>query len=63
MVKLLTWRGLRGGLPVALALVLRNHVHADLLLILTYFVVAFSILVKGLSMKPLLRLYVSRETT
>jgi len=62
MVKLLTWGGLRGGLPVALALVLRDHLparQADLLLVMTYFVVAFSILVQGLSMKPLLRLYVS----
>jgi CPA1 family monovalent cation:H+ antiporter len=62
MVKLLTWGGLRGGLPVALALVLRDHLparQADLLLVMTYFVVAFSILVQGLSMKSLLRLYVS----
>jgi CPA1 family monovalent cation:H+ antiporter len=62
MVKLLTWGGLRGGLPVALALVLRDHLparQADLLLVMTYFVVAFSILVQGLSMKPLLKLYVS----
>ena len=62
MVKLLTWGGLRGGLPVALALVLRDHLparQADLLLVMTYFVVAFSILVQGLSMKPLLRLYVT----
>jgi NhaP-type Na+/H+ or K+/H+ antiporter len=48
---------------VALALVLRDHLptrQADLLLVMTYFVVAFSILVQGLSMKPLLRLYVTR---
>ena len=64
MVKLLTWGGLRGGLPVALALVLRDHLptrQADLLLVMTYFVVAFSILVQGLSMKPLLRFYVSAD--
>lgn len=64
MVKLLTWGGLRGGLPVALALVLRDHMparEADLLLVMTYFVVAFSILVQGLSMKPLLKLYVSAD--
>jgi CPA1 family monovalent cation:H+ antiporter len=64
MVKLLTWGGLRGGLPVALALVLRNHLptrQADLLLVMTYFVVAFSILVQGLSMKALLRRYASTD--
>ena len=62
MVKLLTWGGLRGGLPVALALVLRDHLparQADLLLVMTYLVVVFSILVQGLSMKPLVRRYVS----
>jgi NhaP-type Na+/H+ or K+/H+ antiporter len=47
---------------VALALVLRDHLparQADLLLVMTYFVVVFSILVQGLSMKPLVSLYVS----
>jgi CPA1 family monovalent cation:H+ antiporter len=61
-VTLLTWGGLRGGLAVALALVLRDHLpaqQADVLLVMTYFVVVFSILVQALSMKPLVRLYVS----
>ena len=61
-MQLLTWSGLRGGLAVALALVLRDHLparQADVLLVMTYFVVVFSILVQALSMKPLLRFYVS----
>ena len=65
-VKLLTWDGLRGGLPVALALVLRNHLptpQADVLLIMTYFVVVFSVMVQGLSMKPLVKLYVGAAGT
>ena len=60
MVGLLTWGGLRGGLAVALALVLRDHLPAraaDLLLVMTYVVVAFSVLVQGLSMKALVRRY------
>jgi CPA1 family monovalent cation:H+ antiporter len=60
MVGLLTWGGLRGGLAVALALVLRDHLpagRADLLLVMTYVVVAFSVLVQGLSMKALVRRY------
>jgi CPA1 family monovalent cation:H+ antiporter len=60
MVGLLAWGGLRGGLAVALALVLRNHLPpgpADLLLVMTYVVVAFSVLVQGLSMKALVRRY------
>ncbi len=58
MVRLLTWGGLRGGLAVALALVLRDHLPAapgDLLLVMTYVVVAFSVLVQGLSMPALVR--------
>jgi monovalent cation:H+ antiporter, CPA1 family len=65
-VKLLTWGGLRGGLPVALALVLRNHLptpQADVLLVMTYFVVVFSIMVQGLSMKPLVKVYVGAAGT
>ena len=61
-VKLLTWGGLHGGLAVALALVLRDHLparQADVLLMMTYLVVVFSMLVQALSMKPLVRLYVS----
>jgi CPA1 family monovalent cation:H+ antiporter len=65
-VKLLTWGGLRGGLPVALALVLRNQLptpQADVLLVMTYFVVVFSVMVQGLSMKPLVKLYVGAAGT
>jgi CPA1 family monovalent cation:H+ antiporter len=61
-VKLLTWGGLRGGLAVALALALRDHLparQADVLLVMTYFVVVFSILVQALSMKPFVRFYAS----
>jgi CPA1 family monovalent cation:H+ antiporter len=61
-VTLLTWGGLRGGLAVALALVLRSHLptpQGDIVLVMTYLVVVFSILVQGLSMKPLVRFYVS----
>ena len=46
---------------MALALVLRNHLptpQADVLLVMTYVVVVFSIMVQGLSMKPLVKLYV-----
>ena len=44
-----------------MALGLRDHLperQADLLLVMTYLVVVFSVLVQGLSMRPLLRLYV-----
>jgi CPA1 family monovalent cation:H+ antiporter len=61
-VKLLIWGGLRGGLSVALALVLRDHLparQADVLLVMTYLMVVFSILVQASSMKPIVRRYVT----
>lgn len=49
-VKILTWGGLRGGISVALALSLPAGSERDLLLTITYCVVAFSILVQGLTL-------------
>ncbi len=51
----LTWGGLRGGLSMVLALALpRTFVHRELILTLTFGVVLLSLLVQGLTMKPLL---------
>jgi CPA1 family monovalent cation:H+ antiporter len=47
--KVLTWGGLRGGISVALALSLPLGGERDIIVSLTYGVVAFSILVQGLS--------------
>lgn len=52
-IKLLTWSGLRGGISVALALSLPSGGHSDLLVTVTYIVVAFSIVVQGLTVGPL----------
>jgi Na+:H+ antiporter len=53
----LVWGGLHGALSLALALSLsRNFPHRDDILAFTVGVVAFSIVVQGLTMKPLLRL-------
>jgi CPA1 family monovalent cation:H+ antiporter len=54
-VKILTWGGLRGGLAVALALSLPQGAHRDTILVMTYAIVAVSILVQGLSLPRLLR--------
>jgi len=62
---LFTWAGLRGGLAVALALSLRDHLpvaKGDVILVMTYCVVVFSIMVQALSMKPLVRLYLTEST-
>lgn len=54
-IPLLTWSGLRGGISVALALSLPNVSEKPVILTMTYAVVVFSIIVQGLSMKPLVR--------
>ena len=58
-VTLMVWGGLRGGLSIAMALALRNLLAghdgraAEMVLSMTYVVVAFSILVQGASLQPL----------
>jgi CPA1 family monovalent cation:H+ antiporter len=49
LVKILTWGGLRGGISVALALSLPAGFERDVLLLMTYVVVLFSIIVQGLT--------------
>jgi len=46
---IMTWGGLRGGISIALALSLTAEMHRELFLVVTYFIVVFSILVQGLS--------------
>jgi CPA1 family monovalent cation:H+ antiporter len=62
-VKILTWGGLRGGLALAMALSIppSDTWTRDILLAATYLVVVFSIVVQGLTMKPLLRLWTGRD--
>jgi CPA1 family monovalent cation:H+ antiporter len=55
VVKILTWGGIRGGISVALALSLPSGPAREVLLAATYVVVAFSILVQGLTIGPLTR--------
>jgi CPA1 family monovalent cation:H+ antiporter len=53
--KILTWGGLRGGISVALALSLPTGPERDVIVPATYTIVAFSILVQGLTVGPLVR--------
>jgi len=55
-IRILTWGGLRGGIPVAMALSLANALEASAarpIMTMAYVVVAFSILVQGLTVKRL----------
>ena len=54
-LSLLTWGGLRGGISVALALSLQADMSRDLIVVVTYVVVIFSILVQGLTISTLVR--------
>lgn len=56
MVSTLIWGGLRGGLAVALALTIPAGEHRDLILAMTYGVVAFAVIVQGLTIRPLINL-------
>lgn len=60
-VRILTWGGLRGGLAVALALSLPANDHRALILAMTYAIVAFAIIVQGISIKPLVKRVTSNQ--
>jgi CPA1 family monovalent cation:H+ antiporter len=48
-VTILTWGGLRGGLSVAMALSLPQNMHRDEIVLITYIIVVFSIIIQGLT--------------
>ena len=54
-VAILTWGGLRGGISVALALSLPASPQREMVLVMTYVLVVFSILVQGLTIGRLAR--------
>lgn len=52
---IMTWGGLRGGISIALALSLAEHMSRTPLLTITYIVVIFSIIVQGLTVGALVK--------
>lgn len=53
IITIMTWGGLRGGISIALALSLVGP-YRNTIVLITYFVVLFSIIVQGLTMRPLI---------
>jgi CPA1 family monovalent cation:H+ antiporter len=52
---IMTWGGLRGGISIALALSLTQEMHKELFLVITYIIVAFSIIGQGLTVEPIVK--------
>ena len=66
-VPILTWGGLRGGLAFALAMSIPSYTHSetgfivtDAILVMTYMVVLFSILIQGSTIAGLIRRYTNK---
>lgn len=57
-ITLITWGGLRGGLSVAMALSLPPGPERQIILVMTYVVVVFSILVQGLTLSRVAKRFV-----
>lgn len=53
MIAILTWGGLRGGLALALALSLPADPRVNPIIAITYGIVTFSVIIQGLTIKPL----------
>ena len=57
---IMTWSGIRGGVSIALALSLPDSAPRDIILVFTYIVVVFSIIVQGLTLRPAVKWYKKR---
>jgi len=55
VIEIMTWGGLRGGISIALALSLPLGSEREVILTITYLVVAFSILVQGLTVSQVVK--------
>jgi len=55
IIRILTWGGLRGGISIALVLSLPASEHREALLVITYIIVIFSIIVQGLTIEKLIK--------
>lgn len=55
IIRILTWGGLRGGISIALVLTLPEGQNREALLVITYVIVVFSILVQGMTVGKLVK--------
>ncbi|MFO0676547.1 MAG: sodium:proton antiporter [Polyangiaceae bacterium] len=62
-VAVLTWGGLRGGISVALALALAPSPERNVVVVMTYSVVVFSVLVQGLTLGKVARRFVGNAAS
>ena len=60
-IPILTWGGVRGGISVALALAIPVSGVREPILVATYAVVVFSIIVQGLTITPLAKRFAQAE--
>ncbi|MEO9146215.1 MAG: sodium:proton antiporter [Ginsengibacter sp.] len=61
-LSILTWAGLRGGISVAMALMLPESPYREIILSSCYFVVIFSIIFQGLTLKKVVKIAVRYKT-
>jgi CPA1 family monovalent cation:H+ antiporter len=54
-INIMTWGGMRGGISIALALLIPAELNRNLFLSVTYVIVAFSIIVQGLTIESLIK--------
>jgi len=55
IIRILTWGGLRGGITIALVLSMPASEYREALLVITYIIVIFSIIVQGLTIEKLIK--------
>ena len=58
---IMTWGGLRGGISIALALSIPENPYKEMILLITYFIVIFSILIQGLTLEKMVRKLKNQE--
>jgi CPA1 family monovalent cation:H+ antiporter len=61
-ISILTWAGLRGGISIAMALMLPESPYRHIILSSCYFVVIFSIIFQGLTLKKVVEIAVRYKT-